>query len=246
MEWRDVGILLRLQELGEDQLIGVFLTKEHGCVRGVMPFKTSDKRRDKMLHPGSRAQIRWKARLSEHLGYFEVDPENSPLARLMSDPEALAGLSSICSIVEAWTPEREPHEQLFNKLQNMIDALTNSTWPVKYVQFEVELLSELGFGLDLETCAVTGAKSNLAYVSTGTGRALSQKAVPLSTENDDLLPLPSFLSPTRVNDEWTWSQIVQGMELTGHFFQGHLCSTISKNMPLARERLIGQFKSKTS
>ncbi len=244
MEWRDVGILLRLQELGEDQLIGVFLTKEHGCVRGVMPFKPSDKKREKVIHPGSRAQIRWKARLSEHLGRFEVDPENSPLAKIMHDAEALAGLSAICSIVEAWTPEREPHENLFFKLQNIIDDLTTSTWPVKYVQFEIELLKELGFGLDLDTCALTGAKSNLIYVSPDTGQAVSEKAA--FADGTQFLPLPSFLSPTRVNDEWTWNQIVQGMEMTGHFFQGHLCSSISKDMPLARNRLIGQFKSKIS
>jgi DNA repair protein RecO (recombination protein O) len=246
MEWQDVGILLRLQELGEDQLIGVFLTKEHGCVRGIMPFKSSDTKRDKMVHPGSRAQVRWKSRLSEHLGRFDVDPEYSPIAKLIHDPEALAGLSSICSIVETWTPEREPHEHLFFMLQNMIDNLTSSTWPVKYVQFEVELLRELGFGLDLETCALTGAKSNLIYVSPDTGRALSQKAIPIKVDEDHLLPLPSFLSPTRVNDEWTWEQILQGMELTGHFFQGNLCAPVSKDMPIARERLIGQFKSKAS
>ena len=246
MEWQDVGVLLRLQELGEDQLIGVFLTKEHGCVRGIMPFKISDKKRDKIIHPGSRAQLRWKARLSEHLGRFDVDPEYSPLAKLMHDPDALAGLSAICSIVETWTPERQPHEKLYFMIQTMIDDLTSSTWPVKYVQFEVELLRELGFGLDLETCALTGAKSNLIYVLSDTGKAISEKAIPLRKDQDYLLHLPSFLSPTRVNDEWTWNQILQGMELTGYFFQGHLCDPAAKNMPLARERLLGHFKSKAS
>ncbi len=246
MEWQDVGVLLRLQEFGEDQLIGVFLTQKHGCVRGIMPFRVSDKKRDKIIHPGSRAQVRWKARLSEHLGRFDIDPEYSPLAKLMHDPEALAGLSAICSIVETWTPAHEPHENLYFMLQTMINDLTSSTWPVKYVQFEVELLRELGFGLDLETCALTGAKSNLIYVSPDTGRALSEKAIPVRNQEDGLLDLPSFLSPTRVNDEWTWDQILQGMELTGHFFQGHLCEASSKSMPIARDRLFGQFKSKAS
>ena len=242
MEWKDTGILLRLHPFGEDQLIGVFFTKEHGLAKGVMPFKSSDKKRDKMLHPGSRAQVRWKARLSEHLGRFDVDPEYSPITKFMDDADALAGLTAICSIVETWTPERETHEFLYNRLGEMIEELTTSTWPIKYVQFELELLKELGFGLDLETCALTGVKSNLIYVSSQTGRALSEKA--LEKTEETVLPLPAFLTQTRVNDEWTWGDVVKGLELTGHFFKDHLCENVARSMPAARDRLLGQFKAK--
>jgi len=157
---------------------------------------------------------------------------------LLDDPDRLAGLASAAALAAAALPEREPHEDVFVSFARLIDALDSAAdWPPQYVRWEQDLLGALGFGLDLGSCAVSGATADLAYVSPRTGRAVSRKeGLPY---HDKLLRLPEFLWREAPADE---AQLVLGMTLTGHFLAHHVFAPQNRTLPAARIRLADRMR----
>lgn len=232
MEWRDEGVLLSMRPHGETSAIIEVLTAAHGRHAGVVRGGASRKMAA-VLQPGTGLQLDWRARLDAHLGSFTVEPLRSR-AHLLSDRLALAGLLSACALLRAALPEREPHRELWPVTLALFDALGGAGWTSAYLRWELRLLEELGFGLDLSCCAVTGAVEGLAFVSPKTGRAVTQAGAGAWAER--LLPLPEGLTGAAVLGP---EAVVEGLRLTGFFLDRGLRPVLQdKPLPEARARLV--------
>ncbi len=232
MEWRDQGALLSMRLHGETSAIIEVFTAAHGRHAGVVRGGASRKMAA-MLQPGTQVQVTWTARLDEHLGAFVVEPVHSRAA-ILADRLALAGLNAICALLHLALPERDPHPALWFKTMALLDLLTTGDWPPVYLRWELELLEDLGYGIDLTRCAVTGSREDLAFVSPRTGRAVSRAAA--GDWAARLLPLPPSLlgqGPT------TAAELGQGLALTGHFLAKGLQAVLhDRPLPEARSRLM--------
>lgn len=232
MDWRDEGILLSMRPHGETSAIVEVLTAGHGRHMGVVRGGASRKMAAS-LQPGTGLTLEWRARLDDHIGTFTVEPLQSR-AHLLSDRLALAGLMSVCALLRAALPEREPHPALWDVTLPLLDALGGEGWTSAYLRWELRLLDELGFGLDLASCAVTGGTEGLAYVSPKSGRAVS--AAGAGEWADRLLPLPAGLAGTAALPD---GAVLQGLRLTGFFLDRGLRPVLhEKPLPEARARLV--------
>ncbi|MCF6445958.1 DNA repair protein RecO [Nereida sp. MMG025] len=234
MEWRDEGALIAVRRHGENSAIIEVFTAEHGRASGVVRGATSRKIAP-ILQPGAQLDVTWKARLEEHLGAFTVEPQRSRAAQVMSDRLALAGLNAVTGLLSFCLPEGEVHGGFYNRSIQLLDLLgQNDVWPLAYLQWEVALLEETGFRLDLSECAVTGATDGLAFVSPKTGRAVTAKGA--GEYADRLLKLPLVLLGQGDADH---ADILQGLRVTGHFLNTQLVAQLgSRPIPQARARLI--------
>lgn len=231
IEWQDEGVVLSWRRHGESAAVIHALTAEHGRHAGLV--RGGGGRRARPLYqPGNRLRLTWRARLADHLGQFTAEPMRLYAAGLLDDPMRLCALSSACALVAAGSAEREPNPRLYQALVDLLERLPEEGFAERYVCFELVLLAELGFGLDLSACAVTGQNHDLAYVSPRSGRAVSRDAA--GAYADRLLPLPAFLvGQAPVTSE----AIADGLRLTGSLLRRHVLEPHGRTLPLARERL---------
>ena len=236
MEWRDEGALLAMRRHGESAAIIEVFTAAHGRHAGVVRGGGS-RRMAAMLQPGSQVQVSWQARLDEHLGVFVVEPLASRAA-ILADRLALAGLNAICALLHVALAERDPHPVLWGKTVALLDLLAaGADWPQNYLRRELDMREELGFGLDLSSCAVTGSREDLAYVSPRSGRAVSRAAAREWAAR--LLPLPEVLLG---QGSASAAEMAQGLALTGHFLNRGLQAVLGdKGLPEARGRLLAML-----
>jgi DNA repair protein RecO (recombination protein O) len=234
MDWRDQGLLLSSRRHGETSVIIEVFTPEHGRHAGVVRGGAS-RRMAPVLQPGAQLDVEWRARLEDHLGTFRVEPVKSR-TWVLGDRLALAGLSAVCALLRFALPEREAHRGLYRKSLILLDLLDQpEIWPLAYLNWELGLLEEMGFGLDLRRCAVMGEKANdLSYISPKTGRAVSRAGA--GEWADRLLPLPPCLLGHGPAPD---AEIMQGFQVTGHFLRDHLAPHLGERpLPDARARLI--------
>lgn len=234
MEWCDEGVVLTARRHGERDAVLSLFTFEHGRHLGLVKGGAGRRQRP-LLQSGNRLSCRWRARLPEHLGVWTLEPVRLYAGALLDDPAALSAVGAACGLLELGLAEREPHPRLYAGLVSLLEHLAARTpdWPMRYVRFELLLLEELGFGLDLSACAVTGTTEDLAFVSPKSGRAVSRAAAgPWAPR---LLPLPAFL----VGDApATDAEVLAGLRTTGHFLERHLLAPHGRLQPLARARLL--------
>jgi DNA repair protein RecO (recombination protein O) len=232
MDWRDEGILLSMRLHGESSAIVEVLTARHGRHMGVVRGGAS-RRMAATLQPGTGLTLEWRARLDDHIGSFTVEPLKSR-AHLLADRLALAGLMAVCALLHEALPEREPHPALWLRTLGLMEALGSEGWTAEYVRWELCLLEEIGFGLDLSACAVTGETVGLAYVSPRSGRAVTAKGA--GDWADRLLPLPEGLSGQGpIGTE----AVLLGLRLTGFFLDRELRPVLHERpLPEARTRLV--------
>lgn len=233
LDWRDEGLLLTVRPHGEHAAIIDVFTPTRGRHVGVVRGGTS-RRLGAVLQPGNQIAVEWRARLEEHLGHFTVEPVQSR-SHLWQDRLALDGLSATLSLLHHALPERDAHPALYEATLALLAAIgAEAGWPALYVQWELLFLEELGFGLDLSACAVTGRADDLAYVSPRTGRAVSRAGAGEWAAR--LLPLPGWLAAGTAPDP---AGIVAALRLTGHFIDERLVRDLSAGpLPEARRRLI--------
>lgn len=238
MEWRDTGILLTLRRHGETSAIIDMFTPGHGRHAGVLRGATSRKLAP-VLQPGAQLDLQWRARLEEHLGAFTVELQRSRAAQAMGSRLALAGLNAVCALLAFCLPERERHGGLYLRTEQLLDLLgQDDIWPLAYLRWELALLEDLGYGLDLGACAVTGAAEGLAYVSPKSGRAVSQAGA--GEWADRLLPLPEVLLGRGAGED---AQIAEGLRVTGYFLGGKLAPALgARPLPEARMRFIDRLR----
>jgi DNA repair protein RecO (recombination protein O) len=234
MQWSDDGLVLGARAHGESSVILELMTREHGRSLGLVHGGRSRKRQP-ILQPGNTVRAVWRARLDEHLGSFAVEPVTMRASRLIAAPIALYGVALLAALLRV-LPERDPHPALFDAALVLADHLDEADLaPALMVRFELAVLAELGFGLDLQSCAATGAVADLIYVSPKSGRAVSREAgAPYA---DRLLRLPAFLRGE--GGEGGWDELKAGFELTGHFLQRNVFEPSGERPPPERARFIG-------
>ena len=177
-EWQTDAIIISVRPHGESNAVVSLLTAEYGRHAGLVRGGTSKKMRG-TIQPGNRVKASWRARLSEQLGQMQVELTRAVAARLLDSPMRLAGLASICALLEGVLPEREPHAGLYAGTDALLSLITmddnDISWLEGYIKWELGLLHAAGYQLDLDRCAASGETTNLAYVSPKSGGAVSQK-----------------------------------------------------------------------
>jgi DNA repair protein RecO (recombination protein O) len=234
MEWSDHGIVLSSRPHGETGLVTTLLTRLHGRHAGFVAGGISRRARP-IWQPGNVVEVAWRARQVDQLGNFTGELREAHAARVMDDAVELAGLSAACALIDAALPDREPHAAVFDGFLAVLNAIGHPGWPVIYVRLELGILQELGFGLDLVKCAVTGVAEGLAFVSPRTGRAVSRTAA--EPYRDRLIALPAFLSGMGglpADDV----ELRLGLDLTGFFLERHVFWPHNKPLPAARARFM--------
>jgi|SRR5580658_5142657 DNA repair protein RecO (recombination protein O) len=237
MEFEDDAFILSARPFGETGAIVETITRLHGKYAAHVAGAAS-RRMKPFLQAGARVTLRYRARTSDQLGSATLEPAGEGPAALFDDRLALAGLSSAAAVTSSALPEREPHPGAFLGLEALIDALAHpDIWPAVYVRFEAGLLADLGFGLDLSKCAVTGETDDLIYVSPRTGRAVSAGAG--EAYKDRLLALPRFLLSSQgglgIGD------VGAGLAITGHFLEQFVFAPLNRPLPPARLWLLDQL-----
>ena len=231
MEWRDDAIILSVRGHGETSAIAEVFCAEHGRVLGLVRGGRSRQSRP-VLQPGNLVALTWRARLEEHLGNFTLEPLSLRAGLIIENALRLSGLSSLTSLAQV-LPEREPHPKLYEAMRVVLETIDHDDiWPALLVRWELGLLDELGFGLDLSACAATGRGDDLVYVSPRTGRAVSSEAG--RPYHERLFGLPGFLrgeSGAPVQD------VMAGLKLTGHFLERHVLGPRNMEMPQARSMM---------
>ncbi len=189
MEWSERGLIIGLKKHGESSVILELMTRAHGRHLGVVRGGRS-KSMQPVLQPGNEVEALWRARLEEHLGLYAVEAALLRTDAVIGCARALHGVNYLSGLLRL-LPERDPHPGLFDRAQVLLAHLGGARAPALFVHFELALLAELGFGLDLDQCAATGSQEDLIYVSPKSGRAVSGEAgAPWAAR---LLPLPAFL-----------------------------------------------------
>ena len=237
MEWRDEGLVIGLKRLGESSCVLEAMTRAHGRHLGLVRGARSS-RLAAALQPGNSVGLVWRARLDEHLGAYAVEPLALRAGRFLPSALALAGVNLIGALLRL-LPERDPHEALFGVLMGVVEALDDaSEAPALLARFEVRMLAEFGFALDLSECAATGSRTELIYVSPKSGRAVSASAGAAYRER--LLPLPAFLRDETATP--SLDEIADAFRLTGFFLERELFGPRGLKLPAARESLISAMR----
>ena len=190
MEWTDEGIVLGVRRHGESSAIVELLTRSHGRHLGLVRGGAGRRMRP-LLQPGNSVTTVWRARLDEHLGYYVIEGTRLRAATVLASSHATYGVTHLASLARL-LPERDPHEDIFEMLERTLDDFDDiGEAAIQLIKFELAMLTELGFGLDLENCAATGETLDLIYVSPKSGGAVSRSAG--EPYRDRLLRLPAFL-----------------------------------------------------
>ena len=242
MEWHDRGYILATRRHGENALIVSALTENRGRQAGLVRGGAGRRKRGG-LQVGNLVTLDWRGRLPEHLGTLTTEVLDSPAAALLDRPLGMAVLTAACAVAEALLPEGEEHPAIYHGLAGLMAVLDEPEQGVllgsAYVQWEMGVLGELGFGLDLTACAATGETENLTYVSPKSGRAVSTAAG--RPYHDRMLPLPPFLRGPGIAE--TTEEVVAGLKLTGFFLENHALEGRPGRLP-ARQRLTDRFAAK--
>lgn len=236
MEWSERGLILGLKKHGESSVILELMTRAHGRHLGVVRGGRS-RTMQPVLQPGNEVEAVWRARLEEHLGLYAIEAAALRTDLLLSSAQGLHGVNWMGALLRL-LPERDPHPGLYDRAQVLLEHLATPLAPALFVHFELALLTELGFGLDLDQCAATGTRDDLVYVSPKSGRAVCAEAGAPWAEK--LLPLPAFLRATpgaAVERE----QVRAGLKLTEFFLSRDVFAPRGLRPPDSRAAFIATF-----
>lgn len=236
MEWTDEGIVLGTRRHGEANAILEVMTRAHGRHLGLVRGGAGTRMRP-VLQPGNSVQATWRARLDQHLGYFTVEGLQLRAASFLEQAHAVYGVSHLAALCRL-LPERDPHPNVHDALVAIVSALDDRiAVAVGVARFELQLLAELGFGLDLDRCAATGEEVDLVYVSPKSGRAVSQAAG--APWDDRLLRLPPFLRAGQIQTRPSPDELAAAFALTGYFLLRHVFEQREARISDAREHFVG-------
>ncbi|MBE6447239.1 MAG: DNA repair protein RecO [Alphaproteobacteria bacterium] len=234
MQWQDQGTVLAVRQFSESSRIVTVFARSVGKTSGlVKSVKTS-------IQLGDVCDVTWRGRNLESLGTFKIETLFSPFAFIFDNPKELLALESACSLCLNGLPERAPHQMLFDELKTLFFNITQENWLADYVIFEKDFLAEMGMGLSLSKCAVTGQKTGLKYVSPRTGRAVTQEVG--EKYKNRLFSLPEFLFNESEKNP-SVDEIFLGLDMTGHFLRMYFNSVNDKSLPLSRNYLIEALRS---
>ena len=229
MEWTGEGLLIGVRRHGESSVIAETMVVGRGRHLGLVRGGRT-RRLAAVLQPGNSLQLTWRARLEDQLGMFTVELIEARAARLIDDRTQLYLSQLVCEHLRL-LPERDPHDRLLGMALRLIDDPPDGA---ALARFELAVLEDLGYGLDLSACAVTGETDDLTHVSPRSGRAVSRSAA--APYLDRLLPLPSFLT-TRGNA--SPHDIADALRLSGYFLQSQVWGPRDIAVPPTRDLLVG-------
>tara|TARA_B100000965_G_C19573948_1_gene750451 strand:+ start:791 stop:1555 length:765 start_codon:yes stop_codon:yes gene_type:complete len=245
--WNDEGIILNLNKQGEKGMVLSVLTQNYGRHLGWYNVRS---KKLNFLQPGDLVKLIWKARVSDQLGTYYIELMESTVGKILENELKLSILSSYCSLLNFFLPEREICNRLYQVSNNYLNELKNNSDEInvvikKYLIWEINILKELGFYFDLKKCAVSGMTSNLKFVSPKTGNAVSEKYA--GKFEKKLFILPKFLGGIKFLNDNEFDDILRGFELNQYFFKKFVSNIDYKHikMPfLARDNLLEKFKLK--
>jgi DNA repair protein RecO (recombination protein O) len=232
-QWTDQGIVLSARGHGEAGAVVSILTESHGRHAGYVHGGMSSSKRS-TIQAGTYVRCDWSSRVSDALGNYTLESERSLSTEIMQDSLKLAALLSACSLCDSALPEREGHAGLYHGLLTLMEAFEAEHWGAVYVMWEISLLRELGFRLELDKCAGGGDVDTLCYVSPKSGRAVSKaQAAPYK---EKLLVLPNFLRPENARDGEAGDaeDIIYGLKMTAYFLEHWAFTHHTKGVPEAR------------
>ena len=233
MRWESEGIVLGFSLHNEKSYILEVLTKEHGRHKGLIRGIHSKNLRS-IIEPGNEVKVLWSGRLETHLGNFTIEPIKAWSSLMLSQKYKLTALSSLCSLVSLTMAEKQPNDLIYYNSKEMIKKISSDDdWIKDYINWELELLSEIGYGIDLSKCAVTSKRDELVYVSPTSGRAVTLEGA--GSYKDRLIKLPKFI--VSKDAECDSNDIVDGLELTEYFFRKRFFEPNNLNFPQSRNRL---------
>jgi DNA repair protein RecO (recombination protein O) len=229
MQWTDEGIVIGVKRHGEASAILELMTREHGRHLGLVRGGFGSRMKP-VLQVGNGVSASWRARLDEHLGNYAIEPVNLRASSFFAASHAIYGVSHLAALMRL-LPERDPHADLYAEFEDVLDHLDDAVAAAPMVvRFELQLLAELGFGLDLEQCASTGTRDDLIYVSPKSGRAVSREAG--EPWADKMLRLPAFLRERDAQP--AGRDLDDGFVLTGFFLARHVLEP--RGLALSGER----------
>ena len=239
MEWTDEGIVLGVRRHGETSAIVELMTRSHGRHLGLVRGGAGSRMRP-LLQPGNTVNAVWRARLDEHLGYYAIEATRLRAANMFALPHAVYGVTHLASLVRL-LPERDPHEDIYEQIEFILDDFDDAASAGAHlVKFELAMLTELGFGLDLSNCAAGGTPDDLIYVSPKSGAAVSRDAGEPWRER--LLRLPPFLREGIETgggaNVWSGQDLEDGFRLTGLFLLRNVLAPRGQAHSDAREGFI--------
>ena len=216
MKFTGEAIVLSSRRFNEASAVVSVLFEDHGVFRGVVKNSASPRNRGALLS-GNVVQAVWQSRLAEQLGTFTLELVTPTAAVIMNDDVKLLAVSSLCSLLSSFIAERDPHPRMYYVVSKMLKSMMeDSSWYKNYLDCEVTLLAECGYGLSLEECAVTGTQSNLVYISPKTGRAVCDKEG--EAYKDRLFTFYPALQPEYL-DAITLPELINCMSVTHYFLQ---------------------------
>jgi DNA repair protein RecO (recombination protein O) len=236
LKWEDEAIVISFMKHGETNGIVETLTLERGLHKGIIRNINNSKNRT-IYQPGNLVSIRWNARLEEHLGSFTAELLSPLNIIIINNRIKLTMVMTLCSLISLFLPERVSEKKLYLQLKALIAKLREGNIPwQEYISFELSLLEELGFGLDLSKCGATNSLENLIYISPKSGRAISYKAG--KPYKDKLLDLPQFLINSQKPSD---TELNQAIEVSTYFLQKSLFPTKNITHISIRDRLIKYY-----
>ena len=240
MRWSSDGIVLNFSNYNEKSYILEIFTEEHGKHKGLIRGLHSKNNRS-TIEPGNEVRATWSGRLETHLGNYTLEPIKAWSSLALSHKDKLSAISSICSLISLTMAENQPNIEIYNSCKSLIKQISNNekTWIKAYIFWEMSLLSEIGYGLDLSKCAVTSNPSNLSYISPASGRAVTDEGA--GDYKNKLLPLPKFITGESIN--YTQSDIFNGLNLTEFFLKKRFFKPNNLNFPQCRNRLKQLFST---
>ena len=232
MQWSDKAIIIGVRRHGETSVVAEVMTFEHGRHLGLVRGGRS-RSMQPVLQPGNEVELTWRARLDEHLGEFKMEPVRLRAARLMEAATSVYGVQAMGALLRL-LPERDPHPHLYEALDVILENLHDpSDAGELFVRFEIAVLNDLGFGLDLAECVATGTREDLAYVSPKSGRAVSRAAgAPYA---DRMLALPGFLAQGGAADH---DSLLAAFRMTAFFLHRHVYEPRGIDLSTARDGFV--------
>lgn len=234
MRWESNGLILNFSKYNEKSYILEIFTEEHGKHKGIIRGLHSKNKRS-IIEPGNEVFATWSGRLETHLGNYNVEPIKLWSSHILQFKDKLSAISSICSLISLTMAERQPNPIIYFSSKKLIEIVASKRedWIREYVFWEMQLLSEIGYGLDLERCAVTSKSSDLVYVSPSSGRAVTNEGA--GDFKNKLLPLPKFMTDFKAN--YDNDDIYNALNLTEFFFKKRFFLPNNLNFPQSRNRL---------
>lgn len=234
MRWSSEGIILNFSNYNEKSYILEIFTEDHGKHRGLIRGLHSKNKRS-IIEPGNEVYANWSGRLETHLGNYIVEPIKLWSSYVLQFKDRLSAISSICSLISLTMAENQPNQMIYISSRNLVKAIASNkdNWIREYVFWEMQLLSEIGYGLDLERCAVTSKSVDLNFVSPSSGRAVTEEGAGIYKSK--LLPLPNFV--TDINAFYEDNDIYEALSLTEFFFKKRFFIPNNLNFPQSRNRL---------